>query len=165
MTLTITDANIFIDLFEIELLPLLFDLELTIYTTKEVYLECDEDQQKQLDTFIEKEQIHIYTLTHDEVKELDDLSFSRRLSFSDQTILWLAHKKECMVLTGDQMIRKWCLNQSLEVHGILWVLEQFTDKDLLSPTLAIAKLTALMDINSWLPVDECETLLEKWEEK
>ena len=39
-----------------------------------------------------------------------------------------------MVLTGDNLIRKWCIKKELEVHGVLWVLEQFTKKDLLDAT-------------------------------
>lgn len=35
-----------------------------------------------------------------------------------------------MVLTGDNLIRKWCIKNNLEVHGILWILEQFTEKEL-----------------------------------
>jgi len=38
MTIAITDANIFIDLFELDLLSLFFKLDLTIYTTQEVLL-------------------------------------------------------------------------------------------------------------------------------
>jgi len=164
INIAITDANIFIDLFELELLSLLFDLDLAIHTTQEVFLECDKEQQKQLATFVKKQQLFVHLLTEEQVKELKTLSFSRRLSFSDQTILWLAYKEKNMVLTGDNLIRKWCVKNELEVHGILWVLEQFTTKDLLTPTKAIAKLKFLMNINLWLPTAFCEALIKKWEE-
>ena len=116
------------------MISLLFDLELVIHTTQEVFLECDEEQRKQLTIFIEKQQLFVHILTEEQVKDLNTLSFSRRLSFSDQTILWLAYKEKNMVLTGDNLIRKWCIKKELEVHGVLWVLEQFTKKDLLDAT-------------------------------
>lgn len=151
-------------MFELELLSLLFELELAIHTTQEVYLECDEEQQKQLNIFIENKQLLIHILTEEQIKDLATLSFSRRLSFSDQTILWLAHKEKNMVLTGDNLIRKWCVKNELKVHGILWVLEQFTVHDLLTTIKAIAKLELLMDINLWLPVEACRALIQKWKE-
>lgn len=55
MNIAITDANIFIDLFELEILALLFDLDLSIHTTQEVFLECDEEQREQLTSFIKNE--------------------------------------------------------------------------------------------------------------
>ena len=163
MNIAITDANIFIDLFELELLPLLFDLDLSIHTTKEVFLECDKEQREQLATFVEKQQLLVHILTEVQVKELTTLSFSSRLSFSDQTILSLAYKEKNRVLTGDNLIRKWCVKKELEVHGILWVLEQFTDKDLLDTAVAITKLQLLMNVNLWLPTAACEALIKKWE--
>ena len=63
------------------------------------------------------------------------------------------------------LTRKWCIKNNLEVHGILWILEQFTEKELLSTTEAILKLKALMNINLWLPITACEKLIVKWQGK
>ena len=52
----------------------------------------------------------------------------------------------------------------IEVHGILWVLDQFVNHEFLSPKGAIIQLNKLMMINSWLPVYEAEKLIKKWNE-
>ena len=148
MDIAITAANVFIDLFELELLPLLFELNLAIHTTQEVILECDKTQRIQLSTFVDKKQLHVHTLTDAQVKDLATLSFSRKLSFSDQTMLWLAYQEKSQVLTGDEMIRKWCIKNDLEVHGILWVIDQFIKSDLLAPKDAILKMKLLMSLKT-----------------
>lgn len=162
MNIAITDANVFIDLFELELLPLLFELNLAIHTTQEVVLECDKIQRKQLQIFVDKKQLHVHRLTDAQVQELTTLSFSSKLSFSDQTILWLAYQEKSSVLSGDKMIRKWCKKNNLEVHGILWVIEQFIEQDLLPAKIAILKMELLLKINLWLPSEICEKMIEKW---
>jgi len=43
----------------------------------------------------------------------------------------------------------------LKVHGILWVLDEFVDKQLLTRSAAIQKLTDLLQINQWLPAKAC----------
>ncbi len=164
MKVAITDANIFIDLFELELTTLLFELGLSIHTTQEVFLECDETQREALLNFAANNQLHIHLLTDEQVKELEQLSFSRKLSFSDKTILSLAYKEKDMVLTGDNLIRKWCIKNELEVHGILWCFEQFKEKELLTTSEAITKLEELRSINLWLPIDLCDELIRKWSE-
>ena len=164
MKVAITDANIFIDLFELELIQFLFELDLSIHTTQEVFLECDETQRAALLKYAATDQLRIHLLTDEQIKNLEQLSFSRKLSFSDQTILSLAYKEKNMVLTGDNLIRKWCVKNELEVHGILWIFEQFTENQLLPPSEAITKLEKLMNINLWLPIDLCDKLIKKWGE-
>jgi hypothetical protein len=48
------------------------------------------------------------------------------------------------------------------VHGILWVFESMISEKLIKPKKAIEKLTELMKINTWLPMDECHKRIEKW---
>jgi hypothetical protein len=48
------------------------------------------------------------------------------------------------------------------VHGILWVFEMMIQESLNNPQLACEKLTALMLVNSWLPIPECRKRIEIW---
>ncbi len=162
-TLTITDANIFIDLFELDLLHLLFQLNLAIHTTKEVLLECDSKQRKKLELFIEEGLLTLHILSDSDWEMMETLEFNRGLSTSDKGILFLAVEQNAMVLTGDNLIRKWCLRNQLEVHGILWVIDQLREFNLLTIIDAIEKLEYLMKINLWLPTKACEELLKKWD--
>lgn len=67
-----------------------------------------------------------------------------------------------MVLTGDKLIRKWCTKNKLKVHGILWLLDEFVEPQLLTHSEANQKLNDLLEINQWLPAKACEQLIEKW---
>ena len=80
MTIAITDANIFIDLFELELLPFLFELDLAIHTTEEVLLECDDHQQGKLKLFMQHKLLTIHVLTDSQLANMKTLNFSKRLS-------------------------------------------------------------------------------------
>ena len=67
-----------------------------------------------------------------------------------------------MILTGDNRLRKEAQRQGFEVHGILWVFEQLLENQLIEAQSAIELLRNLMNINLWLPMGECEILIEKW---
>lgn len=51
------------------------------------------------------------------------LSFSRALSIPDQSVLSLSFTYKAICLSGDKPVRKWCYNNDIEVHGILWILK------------------------------------------
>ncbi len=165
MTITITDANIFIDLAELELFPLFFQLNLTLHTTKEVLLECDPTHQQALKEYAAKKLLTIHILSEEQLEKLEHLKFKKGLSAQDKSILYLAYEQQAMVLTGDNLIRKWCKQQNLEVHGILWILEELVQYKLLEFGEAITHLTNLMQINQWLPQDACQKLLVNWQSK
>jgi len=162
MILAVTDANIFIDLYELDLLPLFFELDLTLYTTKEVLLECDENQRLELQFFINKRKLMVYTISEMDVLKIEKMSFNRGLSEQDRSVLFLAKKQNSMVISGDNLIRKWCKQNAIEVHGILWVLDELNLAGLMTFQETIDKLEFLLQINFWLPTKAANKLLEKW---
>lgn len=162
MILAVTDANIFIDLHELDLLSLFFQLDLTIYTTKEVLLECDENQRKKLQQFVDKRKLLVRNISDEEVLEIETLHFNKGLSEADKSVLFAAKKLDSMVVSGDNLIRKWCKKNDIEVHGILWVLDEMNRNQLLTFQEAIEKLEFLLQINFWLPTKAANNLLEKW---
>lgn len=162
MTLAVIDANIFIDLFDLGLLSLFFLLKLNFHTTKEVLLECRKALRHQLQHFIDQGKLTIQAIADHEVNAMKTMNFNRGLSEPDKSVLFVAHKENGMVVSGDKLVRKWCRQNQLEVHGILWVLDQMEQTKLLSTKEAISKLEALLEINFWLPVDAANELLEKW---
>lgn len=161
-TLVITDANIFIDLFELELTSFLFQLNLSIHTTREVLLECDPKNRKELEVSSKSELLKIHILSDSTWNEMEKLDFNKGLSDPDRSILYVAFEEKGMVLTGDNLVRKWCVRNNLEVHGILWVLNEFVENELINTKTAILKLEYLMKINSWLPSKACKKMLENW---
>ncbi|WP_298355508.1 hypothetical protein [Runella sp.] len=162
--IAVNDANLFIDLCEIDLVEIFFELPLEFHTTQLILNELEEDQLQRLVPFIAQKQLSVRHLTQSEIDNLASISTqSRKLSREDLSVYFYAHELDnCMILTGDNRLRKEAQRQGFEVHGILWVFEQLVNIEVLSPLIASEKLRELMSINFWLPVGECDKLIEKF---
>ncbi|MFK8005098.1 MAG: DUF3368 domain-containing protein [Saprospiraceae bacterium] len=162
MTLAVTDANIFIDLFELKLLSLFFELDLDIYTTQEVLLECDKIQREQLQLFIKNKKLIVKNISDADALKMESMTFNKGLSEPDKSVLFVAKNENGMVISGDKLIRKWCQKNKIEVHGILWVLDEINQAQLISSQEVIEKLETLLQFNFWLPTIAANELLERW---
>jgi len=56
------------------------------------------------------------------------LRVNRSLSESDLSVLCIAARLDAIVLTGDDLVRKTHHINKIEIHGVLWCLEQFVIK-------------------------------------
>ena len=164
--IAINDANVFIDLFEMQLLAPFFGLPLVFHTTQLILSELDDSQMAQLLSYIQEGYLYVRYLSIDEIQGLDRTStHSRKLSSQDLSLYYYAREiGECMILTGDNGLRKEAQRQEIEVHGILWVLEQMMSNGLLTPADTATALQRLMVVNTWLPAKECRELLERCRE-
>ena len=163
MRIAITDANVFIDLFEINWLPHLFSLRLEIVTTIEVFNELSPLQQQSFSQWQRTGQLRLVEVLLSEHPYVQQISDSRRLSFSDRTVLYIAIRDKLMILTGDNMIRKNAQKLGLEVHGMLWIFDKLIEYQTVKPFEAIDALQALLRVNDWLPIDECLKRMELWQ--
>lgn len=163
--IAVNDANLFIDLCEIDLVERFFELPLEFHTTQLILNELEDEQQKLLLPFLTTERLSVRHLTQSEIEGLASISTqSRKLSREDLSVYFYARElRDCMTLTGDNRLRKEAQRQGFEVHGILWVFEQLVEKQILNLSDATGKLRELMSINVWLPIGECANLIEKWE--
>ena len=75
---------------------------------------------------------------------------------------YLAKELNGILLTGDNKLRKIASDDSVQVHGILHVLEMLVDYNIVPARKMADKLVKLKEINSRLPKDACEKLIEKW---
>jgi hypothetical protein len=106
----------------------------------------------------------IYAFSEDELEELADYFIKKGLSAADHSVLFIAGKMKAVVISGDALVRKTCLDMKLEVHGILWLLDEYINCQHLTYKQAHEKLAALMKYNKRLPIKECEERLAKWAE-
>lgn len=67
-----------------------------------------------------------------------------------------------MILTGDNVLRKTVKKHDIEVHGILWILDELIIQKIISKSTAYQKLVFLMEINQRLPKKACTERLENW---
>ena len=162
MRIAVMDANIFIDLFEILWQENLFKIGLEIVTTREVFDELNEQQQESLKKKMESGQIRVMDILVAEHTLVNAIDTSRRLSFSDKTVLYIAIRDNLQILTGDQKLKKTAEKLGLQANGILWVFDKIVELNIVTHHEAADKLESLMRINSWLPENESFARLEMW---
>jgi rRNA-processing protein FCF1 len=165
LKIAINDANLFIDLHEIALTEKFFQLPFSFHTTQLILSELEPEQLNKLQPFLEVEILVVRQLTREEIESLDSLTTqSKKLSRQDLSIYFYAKQigENCLILTGDNRLRKEAERQGIEVHGILWVFQQMIASQILTNQMAIDKLTELERVNFWLPKEECHKMKEEW---
>jgi hypothetical protein len=162
MKIAVTDANIFIDLIEIELLQFLFDLGMEIHTTRAVYDQLNEDQKIIVEPFFHGEMLFIYNLSADDLRETYTIEFPPGLDPVDKSVYFYAAKIGALILTGDKKLRTFCERRSIDVKGIIWVFDFFVEKGVIHKSVAAEKLELLLSINDRLPFEECKRRITKW---
>jgi predicted nucleic acid-binding protein len=155
MAIAVNDANIFIDLLEVDLIDTFFKLRLDLHTTNLVLNELDATQQSVFKKYINRKLLTVKVLNETEMLELKKLELaSGKLSAQDVSVYAYAKEIKAMILTSDRRLRNEAQSNGFEVHGILWLFEQLLEEGVIKPKKAIDKLTELMHINTWLPKDE-----------
>lgn len=164
--IVVSDTNIFIDLFKLDLIDSFFQIGWKIHTNIFVLNELtDEMQQTTL-------------LNHPEliVEHYDDplslssvrLLFDRRLrlglSFTDCSVISQGINLSCPILTGDGKMRKTAKEMSVECHGILYVLDHIIEQ-LLTFEEGIQVLEKLKRINPRVPLVEIENRQKKYSKR
>lgn len=164
MKKAVQDANIIFDLFNIDLLHAFFILEIKVFITDFIAGEINKSEQKEvIYKYISTGEIIVLNTTPEEIIELIAIrNQTRGLSLSDCSILFHAQKNKAFILTGDNTLRKYAESNQIEVHGILWVLDELIREEQISEKKAYLKLTQLMETNLRLPKKECEKRLKKW---
>jgi len=162
MTVAVIDANIFIDLIKLDLIKYLFNFNLTIHTTREVFDQLHQHQQDILMSFVNSNNLHIYDFTSDEILDIYKLDMPRGLETADRSVFYYANRHNMAVLSGDNKLRKFCQSQNLEVKGILWVPDNMVKMNLFNERHGRDRLKKLMSYNDRLPQEECLKMLKVW---
>lgn len=157
MQLVITDANIFIDLYEIGLLPSFFKLPFKFHSTTYILAELESD----CASHVEKE-CELFEINSSQKNQMDKLSWNKGFTFPDKSILFIAKKNSFTVLSGEKKMKTWCEKNNLDSHGVLYVMEQLIDYNIHDSEFVADKLIELLDFNQWLPSEICLALIEKW---
>ena len=84
---------------------------------------------------------------------------------TDCTVWYYAKQNNYTLLTGDRKLRNASLIDGVEVHGILYVIDQLVEEGILAKRIAISKLKQLQKSNPRLPQDEIEKRLKLWKKE
>jgi predicted nucleic acid-binding protein len=164
MTIIVCDANILIDLLQVELFKAFLKLKWEMHVSPDVVDEVQEENSDQLTQKIRLNEIHLPVFTPDDLLKIQEYkSRYRSLSIQDCSCLLLAEKHSALLLTGERKLKNIATSfHGVEVHGILWIFERLIQKKIIIPPKAHALLTQLMKLNTRLPKAECERLLKHW---
>lgn len=148
--IVIYDANIFIDVINMELQDVLSCADYLIHTTSLVANEIIRPEQK---AALSKLKISVYRYDSlDQYKELsvfkESIRPKRNLSFSDFSVLKLALDKSAPLFTTDAKLRRVAKVHGLEVHGSLGLVIELNRAKLLTRQEAVNAIIKLQNTNS-----------------
>lgn len=166
MNIIVNDANILIDIVELQLVQPFFSLNYDFYTTSLIFEELDSDQQIRLKPYREAEVLHVQDMDAEQLKEIKKLQqLKSALSLQDCSAFYQARIMQGILVTSDNVLRKFAKKQELRVHGHLWVFDELYMAGLLSGAHAVKKLNELRtSVNPalGLPEKECALRIDKW---
>jgi len=159
--IVIKDACVLFDLLDLNLMEEFYKLDLIVYTTPQVIAEVtDEDQLSKVNVYIQSMKLKI-----DGNGLVDDVQFISDeypgLSFADSSVIELAIRKNCTVLSSDNTLRKISVKKKLIVHGMVWIIEELHRCEIISSENAIEKLRSYPEINQRAPKKEIDELIRK----
>ena len=146
MKLIVEDTNIIIDLFKTGLLSFCMELKLEFHTTRYVVAEILESSQSAvLIGMINNGQLLIDDFVGEEyerlIKYIDECNGENNLSEADCSVLLLAKRLGCRLLTSDQKLKRKAKEHGVEVNGFLWLTDLLVKEHIVSGATMINHLT------------------------
>ena len=163
----VTDANIFIDLYDLGLTKSFFNLELEIHTTSAVLYELYSEQQEVLLAYQSVGMLSVHNLQEQDFIEIYNENYPKSLSEADKSVIHVANKINACVLSSDKTLRNCAKNKDIEYHGMIWIFDKFVETTVLTPKEAKAKLNQLVASNfifrnNQKVIEEIEKRLKNW---
>ncbi|MBK8831228.1 MAG: hypothetical protein IPN60_10275 [Saprospiraceae bacterium] len=147
LKIAVTDACIFIDLYDLGLVAAFFNLEIEIHTTTSVYFELYPEQQQVLKAYQTVEKLLVHNLKEQDFIEIYSEEYPKSLSETDKSVLHIANKLNACVLSSDKVLRNCAKNKDIEYHGMIWIFDRLVEASLLTPNEAANKLKQIVATN------------------
>ncbi len=160
-TLIINDANILIDIEVSGLTALVFELEYHFAVSDILY-------QEEIEPYTtEFKQTALKAISFDEGTNsllLEKIAVYKEIALSrnDISAMVLAIKNECILLTGEKLLRDTAENEGIEVHGILWLMEELFNNEIIDIEAVENAYERMREENSRLPWVEVERQLRRF---
>ena len=158
--LLISDANILIDMNAGGLLRPMFQLDATFAVPNFLF----EEELRGHHPELLRLGLKSLELQEQAVKYADQLvrrHIALGASINDLLALALAWQEKCPLLTGDARLRDVGKQESVEVHGTLWLVGQMVDARVIVARQTTAAYRKMQEAGRRLPWDEVEEQLHK----
>ncbi len=148
MRVAVTDACIFIDLIELDMITSFFQLDLELHTTVAVINELYPEQKQILEAYESVGKLYVHNLKDDDFQEMRLIAFPRGLSEEDRSVIYLAKKLGgAIVISSDKLVRDFAGKLNLPYHGIFWIWDQLVTTGLIPKPEALDVLKKMPKIN------------------
>ena len=147
LRIAVTDACIFIDLYDLGLVNAFFELELEIHTTTSVYFELYSEQQQILKAYQSVDRLIVHDLKEDDFLQIQSGPYPKSLSQADKSVLHIANKLDACVLSSDKTVHNCAKNKAIEYHGMIWIFDKLVEATRISKKEAASKLEELVASN------------------
>ena len=163
--IVVSDANIFFDLISVDLLGSFFRLPCQIITTDFVINEITNIEQLNIVcSYIKTNELKVKSLDSNELEEVLSIynKNENNASIADCSVWYYAKKTEGRLLTGDAKLKKSAMRDNIKVSGLIFVLENLIEYQIIDKESGADKLEYLMKINTRLPKIECINRIQLW---
>jgi predicted nucleic acid-binding protein len=166
--ISISDACIFLDLFELELIADFFNLNVEIHAPLEVINELFPHQKQQLKPYLEAGKISIHILDMNDWQAISLRKYPDTICYNDKIALYLSDKLNCLLLSSDKLVRQIAKQKSIEYHGLLWIFDRLIEQNKITKQDAIAKLSLLPKSNRMYKqnvdfINEIRRRIDSWQ--
>jgi hypothetical protein len=156
----VTDANIWIDLHNADLLDAAFELDHT-WRTPNIIVR-DEVLTVGRDLLVDLS-LDVRTLSGDELNRI--LTLNGRYpqpSPKDLSVLVVADADNGIVVSEDGPLRAAAEAEEMTVHGVLWILDRLLEEPIITENRAATALNAMLQQGARLPDEPVENRLDEW---
>lgn len=156
MDIIVDDTNILIDLANTGLITRCQQLDVTFVTTDMVISELRNSVQRHLvDEYIANGGLTVRKIENAELVNLvityQQLHAATNLSPADVSVMLLAERLGCRLLTNDQKLLNQARQRGIEANGMLWLTDFMVEQQVVSPLSMIDYLQLLLSTNERAP--------------
>lgn len=159
MKIIVEDTNIIIDLFNTGLLQFCKKMDIEFHTTDLVIKEIKMPEQRNtVKGLVINKELNMDVFTIDEMLQLANLKEECRgknnLSTADCSVVLLAERLGCRLLTADQKLVHFAQSRGLVASGFLWLTDKMVEKGIVCPKDMIEYLNRYLETNKRAPEKE-----------
>ena len=155
----ISDANILIDFRNAGLLEALFRLPIVLCCTDFVIQELRDISRPELEGM----GLQVEVIDAQGIARLFELRVQHNnSSLADVSCYFLAQETGRPLLTGDGRLRRQAVNDGIEVHGALWLLDLLLGEGVVTFEGAVTALDGMIVRGARFPQADCQARLEAW---
>jgi predicted nucleic acid-binding protein len=163
MKLIVTDANVLIFLSRLDLIESFIVMDFEIHTTDYIMNEYyrgakKETNLKNLDKYVRSGRLTIHEYGYEEIFTIFEQKSS--LSLPDCSVYKLSMDLNAILLTGDKQLKAFSENSKVEVHGIIWLVDEMCKNGIIDQVEYREKLIDLKGLSQRLPADEIDRRLK-----